>query len=143
MGFQHVGKWTAKHSGFYVFTDSDINWAKTWPMLGGQFRQPPLQSVKAYRWVDMTSNKAFYSDRHYWDITVVPHYNDVIMGTMASQTTSQTTRSKKTSKLRVTGPCAGKSPGSVNSSHKGPVTRKMFPSDDVIIPSLNQVYIGA
>ena len=43
-------------------------------------------------------------------------------------------RSKKTSKLRVTGLCAGNSPGPVNSPHKGPVTRKMFPFDDVIMP---------
>ena len=42
-------------------------------------------------------------------------------------------RSKKTSKLRVTGLCVGNSPGSVNSPHKGPVTRKMFPFDDVIM----------
>ena len=42
-------------------------------------------------------------------------------------------RSKKTSKLRVTGLCAGNSPGAVNSPHKGPVTRKMFPFDDVIM----------
>ena len=38
-------------------------------------------------------------------------------------------RSKKTSKLRVTGLCAGNSP------HKWPVTRKMFPFDDVIVLS--------
>ena len=36
-------------------------------------------------------------------------------------------RSKKTSMLRVTGLCTGKSP------HKGPVTRKMFTFDDVIM----------
>ena len=42
-------------------------------------------------------------------------------------------RSKKTSKLRVTGLCVGNSPGPVNSSHKGPVTRKFFPFDDVIM----------
>ena len=35
-------------------------------------------------------------------------------------------RSKKTSKLRVTGLCMGNSPGPVNSPHKGPVTRKCF-----------------
>ena len=29
--------------------------------------------------------------------------------------------------------CAGNSPGPVNSPHKGPVTRKMFPFDDVIM----------
>ena len=40
-------------------------------------------------------------------------------------------RSKKTSKLRVTGLCDGNSP--VNSRHKGPVTRKMFPFDIVIM----------
>ena len=42
-------------------------------------------------------------------------------------------RSKKTSKLRVIGLCVGNSPGPVNSPHKGPVTRKMFPFDDVIM----------
>ena len=40
-------------------------------------------------------------------------------------------RSKKTSKFRVTGLCAGNSP--VNSPHKWPITRKMFPFDDVIM----------
>ena len=42
-------------------------------------------------------------------------------------------RSKKTSKLRVTGLCAGKSPGPVISPHKGTVRRKMFSFDDVIV----------
>ena len=42
-------------------------------------------------------------------------------------------RSKKTSKLRVTGLCVGNSPEPVNSPHKGPVTRKIFPFDDVIM----------
>ena len=42
-------------------------------------------------------------------------------------------RSKKTSKLRVTGLCVGNSPRPVNSPHKGPVTRKMLPFDDVIM----------
>ena len=41
--------------------------------------------------------------------------------------------SKKTSKLRVSGLCVGNSPGPVNSPHKWPVTRKMFPFDDVIM----------
>ena len=71
------------------------------------------------------------------------HYNGVIMTTMASQITSLTrlftqpfieTQIKETSKLRVTGLCVGNSPGPVNSPHKGPVTRKMFPFDDVIMP---------
>ena len=53
-------------------------------------------------------------------------------------------RSKKTSKLRVTGFCVGNSPGPVNSPHKGPLTRKMFPFDDVIMvvkDQLHRIYI--
>ena len=42
-------------------------------------------------------------------------------------------RSKKTSKLRVTGLCEGNSPMTGEFPHKGPVTRKMFPFDDVIM----------
>ena len=41
--------------------------------------------------------------------------------------------SKKTSKLRVTGLCGGIHRWPVNSPHKWPVTRKMFPFDDVIM----------
>ena len=47
-------------------------------------------------------------------------------------------RSKKTSKLRVTGLCAGNSRGPVNSPHKRPVTRKMSPFDDVIMSNDNK-----
>ena len=43
---------------------------------------------------------------------------------------------KKASKLRVTGLCAENSPGPMNSPHKWPVTRKMFPVYDVIMNSL-------
>ena len=42
-------------------------------------------------------------------------------------------RSKKTSKLRLTGLCVGFHRGPVNSPRKGPVTRKMFPFEDVIM----------
>ena len=41
-------------------------------------------------------------------------------------------RSKKTSKLRATALCKGIHRWPANSLHKGPVTRKMFPFDDVI-----------
>ena len=44
-------------------------------------------------------------------------------------------RSKKTSKLRVIGFVGGTRRWSVNSPHKGPVTRKMFPFDEVIMIS--------
>ena len=42
-------------------------------------------------------------------------------------------RSKKKIKVRVTGLCVGNSPRPVKSPHKEPVTRKMFPFDDVIM----------
>ena len=52
-------------------------------------------------------------------------------------------KSKKPSKVRATGLCAGNSP--VNSPHKGSVTRKMFPFDDVIMNYLklnvNMIYV--
>ena len=64
------------------------------------------------------------------------------MTMMASQITSLTVvysvvylgPDRKTPNLRVTGLCAGNSPGSVNPPHKEPVTRKMFPFDDVTMP---------
>ena len=42
-------------------------------------------------------------------------------------------KTKKTSKLHVTGLCEGNSPVPVNSPHKGPVTRKLLPFDDVVM----------
>ena len=42
-------------------------------------------------------------------------------------------KSKKTPKLRITGLCEGNPLWPVDSPHKGPVTRKMFPFVDVII----------
>ena len=72
------------------------------------------------------------------------HYNDIIMSAMASQITSLTIvcstvysrrRSKKTSELRVTGLCEWNYPVTGEFPHKGPVTRKMFPFDDVIMKS--------
>ena len=66
------------------------------------------------------------------------HYSDAIMRAMARVSNHQlhhcllnhllSRRSKKTSKLCVTSLLAGNSP-----QHKWPVTRKMFPSDDVIM----------
>ena len=61
------------------------------------------------------------------DLFNFTHYSDVIMGSMASQITSITivysavysgADIKKTSKLRVTGLCAGYPPGPLTSPHK-------------------------
>ena len=71
------------------------------------------------------------------------HYSDVIMGTVASQVTILTIvystiyRSKKTSKLRVTGLCAGNSPGTaftlqIESLHMA------FKSDNIVCKPLGK-----
>ena len=69
------------------------------------------------------------------------HYLDVITSTMASQITSlmivysivYSGRSKKTSKLRVTGLCAGNSPVTGEFLAQRASNAKMFPFDDVIM----------
>ena len=61
------------------------------------------------------------------------HYGDVIMGAIASQITSLTIVSNKTSKLRVTGLCAGNSPGTGEFSAQMASYAEMFPFDDVIM----------
>ena len=48
-------------------------------------------------------------------------------------------RSKKTSKLCVTGFCEGNHRWQVDYPHKEPVTRKMFPFDDVIMRFLSGI----
>ena len=78
-----------------------------------------------------------------WCPQATRHYNDVIMSAMAFQITMQLhdcllnrlfmRRSKKTSKLGVTGLCAGNSPGTGEFPAQIAVTRKMFPFDDVIM----------
>ena len=51
-------------------------------------------------------------------------------------------QSKKASKLRFTGLCAGDSPVTGEFPHKGPATRKMFPFDDVIIKQFYWCDVG-
>ena len=72
------------------------------------------------------------------------HYNDVIMGVMASQITSPTSvystaysglNHRKHQSSASLAFVRGNHRGPVNSPHKWPVTRKMFPFDDVIMVS--------
>ena len=74
------------------------------------------------------------------------HYDDVIMGAMASQITSLTIvystvySGAYQSKHQISASLAfvwGLHRGPVNSPHKWPVTRKMFPFDDVIMNKIN------
>ena len=70
------------------------------------------------------------------------HYDDVIMGAMASQITSFTivystvysgTDQRKHQSSASLAFLRGIHRGPVNSPHKWPVTRKMFPFDDAIM----------
>ena len=72
------------------------------------------------------------------------HYSDVIMSTMAPQIngvsivcstvgSGEDKTIKQVSKLRVTGLCAGNSPVTGEFPAQRPLTRKMFPFDDVIM----------
>ena len=76
------------------------------------------------------------------DHLTVFHYHDVTMDTVASHITSLTIvctavysrrRSKKTSKLLVTGLCAGKPPVTGEFPAQGASNGKMFPFYDVIM----------
>ena len=76
----------------------------------------------------------------------ISHYDDIIMGPIASQITSLTIvypivySSSDQRKHQSSASLAfvrGIHRGPVNSPHKGPVTRKMFPFDDVIMSIAN------
>ena len=90
---------------------------------------------------------------HYHDISWIkyfvhpyPHYSDVIMETIASQITSLTIvystvysdpDQRKYQSYASMAFVRGIHRGPVNSPHKWPVTRKMFPFDDVIMHGCN------
>ena len=83
-----------------------------------------------------------HSARLKWPYNRKMHYDDVIMGAIASQTTSLTIvystvysdgDQRKYQSSASLAFVRGIHRGPVNSPHKWPVTRKMFPFDDVIM----------
>ena len=86
---------------------------------------------------------------HMWSGPV--HYSDVIMGEMASQITSlrivySTVYSGKGQRKHQSSASLAFLRGihrwPVNSPHKGPVTRTMFPFDDIIMRSIGKLEIS-
>ena len=79
---------------------------------------------------------------HFCSLSNLPYhdYNYVIMGAMAPQITGVSVviqpftqaQIKENIKLRVSGLCTGNLPVTGEFPHKGSVTRKIFPFDDVI-----------
>ena len=98
------------------------------------------------------TQKPWSSDRHqvmlYVADHIPSHYSEVVMSAMASQITGVSTAcltvcsgsENKTSKLCVTGLCEGSPPVSGGSPKKWPVTRKMFPFNDVIMKKTVVLY---
>ena len=74
-----------------------------------------------------------YGNKHYSDVMMLPNgvSNHRRLDCLLNRFFRF--RSKKTSKLRVNGLCEGNSPVTGEFPHKGPVTRKIFPYDDVIM----------
>ena len=92
-------------------------------------------------WLNPTPN-----DQHMW-----PHYCDVIMSAVASQITGVTivystvcsgADQRKHQSSASLAFVRGIHRWTVNSPHKGPITRKMFPFDDVIMIPHNLIYEG-
>ena len=114
-------------------------------------RQYKLPSKLGYRWVITYHRKRKNGCNHlsmllYQLISVSRrthgHYGDVIMGTMAFQITSLTivystvssgADQRKHQSSASLAFVRGSHRGPVNPPHKWPVTRKMFPFDDVIM----------
>ena len=120
--------------------------------IGFQTKFPLMETICPYNGMFFIISEFWYISRQYWatryiwyeywtsslTYTLHWHHNDhddvsnhQPHGCLLNRLFRR--RSKETSKLRVTGLCVGNSPGPVNSPHKGPVTQKMFPFDDVIM----------
>ena len=96
---------------------------------------------------DMSSSPAYSANTE--DKRPQTHYNDVIMGAIASQFTSLTivystinsnTDQRKHQSFASLAFVRGIHGGPVNSPHKWPVTRKRFPFDDIIM-HLRQIWL--
>ena len=89
---------------------------------------------------------SFYNLAYCNVVCVITHYSDVIIGAMASQITSFTivystvysgADQRKHQRSASVASVRGIHRWPVNSPHKGPVTRKMFQFDDVIMSNDN------
>ena len=103
----------------------------TWQTMSG------LHSTTSSFWIRVDSQTIPRSSE-----TINQHYNDVIMGAIASQITSLTivysivysdADQRKHQSSASLAFVRGIHRGPVNSPHKWPITRKMFPFDDVIM----------
>ena len=98
-------------------------------------------SVSCFSFQIIATSSGDRCTKHNHAQNIPEHYNDVIMGAMTSQITSLTivystvnsgADQRKNQSYASLAFVQGIHRWPVNSPHKGPVTRKMFPFDDVI-----------
>ena len=103
-----------------------------------------LHITDHFRWISSqrASNAKSFAVTWRHHVKTSLHYNDAIMGTVASQIISLTivystvysdADQRKHQKLRVTGLCAGNSPGTGEFPGQIASNAEMFPFDDVIM----------
>ena len=144
-------KWRPSCHALNVLT-SITNWMYGWAITS--YMELLMQLlIHALIWVNPLLVKGVPDSRFYQNISIIGrwdyirawHYNDVIMSSMASQITRLTivysavysgADQRKHQSSASLAFVRGIHRGPVNSPHKGPVTRKMFPFDDVIIDVL-------
>ena len=128
--FQQLGgKKTTFSLSFYIDSMSQVCYSSSVQI-----------SITSHHWLRLKlSTQHVTSHYGYW---LTFHYNDVIMGTMASQITSLAivcstgysgTDQRKHQSSASLAFVRGIHRGPVNSPHRRPVMRKMFPFDDVIM----------
>ena len=114
----------------------------------------PLQWTRIFYWIPFwtwDSHGQETTNSAHSDLWAKNHYGDVIMGTIASQITSVTIvysivysdadqRKHQSSASLVF--VRGIHRGPVNSPHKWPATRKLFPFDDVIMHTVDKSCYG-
>ena len=116
------------------------------PSPGGQYISNAIFPSKISRWVtsgpDWSGSHQALRNFGVNYLILQCHYDDIIMSTMASQMTSLSivcssvcsgADQRKHQSFASLAFVRGIHRGPVNSPHKGPVTRKMFPFDDVIM----------
>ena len=115
-----VGKYGIVLTASLILLDSGIKFdSRIW------MHPDPMISLCDILWSHLQDSLHWRPNEH--DGVSNHQYHDCLLNRLFRR------KSKKTSKLNVTGLCAGNSPGPVNSPHKWPVTRTKFPFDEVIM----------
>ena len=147
MAYMVTGNSTVRSTALYTSTKDNIKKLSVTGLFSGEAKSDqwfPAQSVKMRTefpchdvimnwWETLWNRSVYYSGKH---------YGDVVIGTVASQITSLTivystvysgADQRKHQSSASLAFVRGIHRGPVNSAYKWPVTRKMFPFDDVIM----------